>query len=65
MKFEITQKGVYDAKGNNIAVGEEVTVEGDTMPGWLVGKAVRIKERKGKTAVTNPAKGAVQQDAKE
>lgn len=65
MRAEITQKGVYDAKGNPIAVGEEITVESDKMPSWLVGKAVEVKERKGKTAVTNPAKGAVQQDVKE
>jgi len=65
MKFEITQKGVRDAKGEEIPAGKEIIVEGDTMPGWLVGKAVPVKERKGKTAVTNPAKGAVQQSAKE
>lgn len=62
MKAEITEKGVYDAEGNKIAVGEEITVEGNTMPAWLSGKAVEVKERK-KAAVTNPAKGAVQQDA--
>jgi len=61
VKVEITQKGVYDAEGKAIAVGEEISVEGDTMPGWLAGKAVEVKARKSRVAVTNPAKGAAQQ----
>lgn len=49
-KYEITEKGC-----NGLAVGDVVEVKGDTMPGWLVGKAVEVKTRKEKAAVTNPA----------
>ena len=62
MRVEITQKGVHGPDGKPIPVGEEVAVKGDKMPAWLVGKATVIKERK-RAAVTNPAQGAVQQDA--
>lgn len=50
-KYEITEKGC-----NGLAVGDTVEVEGDTMPGWLVGKAVEVKARK-RAAVVNPADG--------
>ena len=49
-KYEITHKNC-----NGLEVGDIVEVNGDTMPGWLVGKAVEIKPRKAKQAVTNPA----------
>ena len=59
MKVTITETGVYDPKGERIPVGTEISVKGDAIPDWLVGKcqAVAVK----KTAVTNPAIGAVQQ----
>lgn len=59
MKAKITQQGVYDAKGQRIAVGTVVNVKGDDLPAYLVGKAVALDEPKAaepKTAVTNPAK---------
>lgn len=56
MKIEITEQGVYDADGNEIEVGTELTVKGDEVPAWLVNKGRVIGEPKGKTLVTNPAK---------
>lgn len=58
MKFQVTQKGVYDAKGEMIEIGRVIEVKGDAMPAYLVGKAVDVTDAK---AITNPAKGAVQQ----
>lgn len=63
MKVEITEKGVNGPDGKRLEVGDEIEVKGDAMPGWLVGKARPL--RKAKTAVTNPAKGAVKEDAPE
>jgi hypothetical protein len=57
MKLEITQAGVR-MDGKEIAVGQVVEIKGDDMPASLVNKAAIVV---GKTAVTNPAKGAVQQ----
>lgn len=62
MKLEITKRGVYDQKGQPIPVGTEITVKGDTVPGWLGNKGVEVKA-KGKSAVTNPANDPVQQTA--
>jgi hypothetical protein len=45
MKFEITRRGVHDADGAVIAIGDTVEVEtkdGET-PAWLVNKAVPVK----------------------
>ncbi|KPF74559.1 hypothetical protein IP68_12400 [Blastomonas sp. AAP25] len=53
MKIEITQKGVYDAKGQEIEVGTEMDIKGDTVPAWLVNKGRVLAEAKGKAAVTN------------
>ena len=53
MKYEVTRRGVYDAKGEMIEIGTEIEVRGDTVPGYLVGKSVPVKG--GKVAVTNPA----------
>ncbi len=64
MKFEITQKGVYDQKGKPIPVGTEIDVDGEKVPAWLVNKGSPMKS-KGKTAVTNPAKGALPQSGAE
>lgn len=57
MKLEITQRGAR-MDGEEIPVGEIIEVEGDVMPDHLVNKAVIVSD---KTAITNPAKGAVQQ----
>lgn len=57
MKVEITEKGVYDAKGKPIAVGTEITVKGDILPGFLIGKCRVIGEKAAKAqAITNPVK---------
>lgn len=58
MKVEITKQGVYDKAGKAIPVGAEIEVKGDVVPGWLVNKGRVIADKKGKTAVTNPATGA-------
>ncbi|TXH18081.1 MAG: hypothetical protein E6R03_02785 [Hyphomicrobiaceae bacterium] len=53
MKAKITQKGVYDEKGQVIPVGTIVNVKGDTLPGYLVSKA-EVLESGQRVAVTNP-----------
>lgn len=53
MKIEITRAGVFDQDGNEIEVGTELDINGDTVPAWLVNKGRVIAEGKGKTAVTN------------
>lgn len=58
MKIEITKDGVYDKAGKPVPVGTVIEVKGDAVPGWLVNKGRAIAEKKGKTAVTNPATGA-------
>lgn len=61
MKVEVTRKGVYDQAGNKVAVGTEMDIKGDTVPGYLRNK-VRVVPSKGqRAAVTNPAEGAVKQ----
>ena len=60
MKYEVTKRGVYDAKGEMIEIGTEIEVKGDKQPGYLIGKSVPVKG--GKTAVTNPKDGALPGD---
>jgi hypothetical protein len=56
VRIEITEKGVYDAKGKAIPVGTELTVKGDSVPAWLVSKGRIVVEKTAKSApVTNPA----------
>ena len=52
MKIEITQS---DANGHEI--GDIVDVKGDTVPSWAINKCRVVGNAK--TAVTNPAKGAM------
>jgi len=57
MRIEITESGVYDAKGVEIEVGTEITTKGGEVPAWLVNKGRVIAERPAKaTAVTNEGK---------
>lgn len=58
MKYEITQKGAHGPKGAH-EVGEIIDIDGP-IPGYLVGKCRKVGDA-GKTAVTNPADGAVVQ----
>lgn len=51
-KYEITEKG---CAGHEI--GDVLETKDGPMPGWLVGKAIEIKPKVTKVAVTNPAKG--------
>lgn len=51
MKLEITQKGVFDAEGNELEIGSVITVKGDTVPSLYVNKA-RVLGAK----ITNPKK---------
>lgn len=53
MKMEVTRRGVYDAKGEKIEIGTVLTVKGDTVPGYLLNKAVEVKGER--TEITNPA----------
>lgn len=53
MKVEITQKGAHGPKGEH-KVGDTVTIDGDVIPGYLVGKCRPL----GRVAVTNPASGS-------
>ncbi|MBA86128.1 MAG: hypothetical protein CML69_15555 [Rhodobacteraceae bacterium] len=61
MKFEITQKGVYDKSGKRVPVGKVLTLKGDEIPSNLVGKGrsltpVVADDGEDKQAVINPAK---------
>lgn len=53
MKMKVTQKGVYDAKGQRIDVGTIIDVKGDKVPGYLVGKSAPVDA----VAVTNTDDG--------
>ena len=68
MKFEITQKGVYDKSGKRIPVGKVLTLKGDKVPSHLVGKGRDLTpaaakavddqdDEPQKSAVTNPKMG--------
>lgn len=65
MKAEITEKGVFNAAGNEVGVGEVIDITGDTLPAALVGKAriIKAKLKQAKTMIVNPAEGAVNEDA--
>lgn len=56
MKLEITQRGAFDSDGVELPIGSTVEVEGDTVPSYLVSKAVDTNKR---VAVTNPAQDAI------
>jgi hypothetical protein len=64
MKLEITEPSAFDKDGKELEVGSIITVKGDDVPGYLVGKCreVTVAGAKGKTAVTNPAGGALPGD---
>lgn len=57
MKLIITQAGVRRA-GIELAVGSEIEIDGAAIPDSLINKAEIMDVR---TAITNPAKDAVQQ----
>lgn len=60
MRIKITKGGIYNAKGDEIAVGTEMDVK-DEPKGWA-GRYETIsgkKEAKEKVAVTNPKSGAL------
>jgi len=63
MKIEITQPNAFDAEGEEIAVGTVLEHDGDTIPAFLVGKAVVLnvepvaKAKSGKTLVTGDTEG--------
>lgn len=60
MKIEITEKGVFDQKGERIEVGTELDIKGDKLPAAFVGKAKILRQKPAKAvAVTNPADGAL------
>jgi len=52
MKIQITMKGV---SGHN--VGDVVEIDGNSIPSWAINKCIVVGNAK--TAVTNPAKGAM------
>lgn len=53
MRIEITGPGIFNAKGDEIPVGTELTVK-DEPTGWA-GRYRVLGSTKGKVAVTNPA----------
>lgn len=63
MKVEITETGVYGTDGKPLAVGDTLTIKNDVIPANLINKCRVVAERLTKTAVTNPAKNAIQQKA--
>ena len=52
MKIQITMP---DASGHN--VGDVVEIDGNAIPSWAINKCIVVGNAK--TAVTNPAKGAM------
>lgn len=60
MKIEIVEAGVFDGDGKEIAVGTVISIKGDDLPAWLVGKAhvVAASPAKGAALTVNPASGA-------
>lgn len=56
MKLTITQAGVR-RDGKELDIGDVIEIEGDAIPPSLINKAEMMGER---TAITNPAEGAVQ-----
>ena len=44
MKLQITEKGVHDAKGNRVPVGEIIDVQGDVVPPSLINKVRPVAE---------------------
>lgn len=58
MKFEITEKGVYDDQGKRVPVGTVVELDGEELPAALKNKG-RVFATAA-VAVTNPAEGALQ-----
>ena len=62
MKVRITQKGVFNPKGERVPVGAELNIKGDEVPTFLVGKCIVLTG--GKTAVTNPAPNPELDEAK-
>lgn len=63
MKFEITQKGVYDGNEKRIPVGTIVEIKGDEVPRNLVNKGRVVGSNAKRVAVTNPASNPVQTPA--
>jgi hypothetical protein len=57
MRIEITAGGIYDSNGKEIPVGTELTVKEEPVA-WS-GRYRVVSSGKGKTAVTNPADGAL------
>ena len=58
MKAEITEKGVFNSAGNEVAVGQVFNINGDTLPAALVGKAriIKAKPKQAEAMIVNPAK---------
>jgi hypothetical protein len=55
MRYKITQRGVYDGNGNQVAIGETIEAPAD-FPAWLVGKAEAMPEPENAASITNPKK---------
>lgn len=59
MKLKITEKGVYNADGEPIKVGQVMTIKGDEIPPNLTNKCAVVAVAPKKVAVTNPAEKPV------
>lgn len=54
MKYEITEKGVYDQKGEMLEVGSTIEVKGSDIPNFLLNKTRKVGAKStGSTPVTN------------
>lgn len=61
MKLTIIQPGVRRG-GEELAIGDVIEIDGDTIPPSLINKAGIMSDR---TAITNPSKGALPQPSYE
>ncbi len=58
MRIKITKPGIYNAKGEEIAVGTELTVKSEPA-GWAGRYETISSGAAGKTPVTNPKTGGI------
>ena len=61
-KFKITESNVFGLDGKELPIDTVVSVKGDAVPNYLVGKAVPAVNTR-RSAVINPAKGGGAQNS--
>lgn len=65
MKLKITRRGVYDAECNQMEIGDTITVKGDEIPAYLVGKAEKVIGKPEKKPATGAGAPSLPQGAGE